>query len=147
MLVSKVMKGSAGANLLSNALWPPNFVGRTTDQSAMHCWGQRSCRVSWGQVGVNLLGNILGPPNFVGRIPDQSIMHCWDGRLCRGQLGSIRLAMSYGYQIWWEEPLTRALCIAGVKGHVGVSWGQVGVKLLSNALWPPNFVGRTTDQS
>ena len=37
--------------------------------------------------------------------------------------------------------------IAGVKGHVGVSWGQVGVNLLSNALWPPNLVGRIPDQS
>ena len=37
--------------------------------------------------------------------------------------------------------------IAGIKGHVGVSWGQVGVNLLSNALWPPNLVGRIPDQS
>ena len=55
--------------------------------------------------------------------------------------------MPYGHQIWWEEPLTKAYCIAGVKGHVGVSWGQEGVNLLSNTLWPPNLVGRTPDQS
>ena len=30
------------------ALRPPNLVGRTPDQSIMHCWGQRSCR---GQPG------------------------------------------------------------------------------------------------
>ena len=34
-----------------------------------------------------------------------------------------------------------------VKGHVGVSWGQVGVSLLSNALWPPNLVERTPDKN
>ena len=55
--------------------------------------------------------------------------------------------MPYGHQIWWEESLTKAKCIAGVSGHVGVSWGQVGVNLLGNALWPPNLMGRTLDQS
>ena len=43
LLGSKVMKGSAGVNLLYNALWPPNLVGRTHDQRVMRCWGQRSC--------------------------------------------------------------------------------------------------------
>ena len=51
--------------------------------------------------------------NLVGRTLDQSVMHCW---------------------------------IVGVEGKVGVSWGQVGVNLLSNALWPPNLVGRPPDQ-
>ena len=55
--------------------------------------------------------------------------------------------MPYGHQIWWEEPLTRAQCIAGVKGHAGVSQGQPEVKLLSNAVWPPNLERRTLDQS
>ena len=36
--------------------------------------------------------------------------------------------------------------IAGVKSHVGVSWGQEGVNLLRNTLWPPNLV-RILDQS
>ena len=57
------------------------------------------------------------------------------------------LEMPYGHQIWWEESLTKPQCMAGVKGHVGVSWGQVGVNLLSNALWPPNLVGRTPDHN
>ena len=61
--------------------------------------------------------------------------------------GSHYLEMPCGHQIWWKEPLTRAQCIAGVKGHVGVSWGQVGVNLPSNALWPPILVGRIHDQS
>ena len=41
----------------------------------------------------------------------------------------------------------RVKCIAGVEGHVWVSWGQVGVNLLGNTLWPPNLVGRNPDQS
>ena len=45
-----VIWGQPGVKLLSNALWPPNLVGRTPDQSVMHCWGQRSCR---GQVGLS----------------------------------------------------------------------------------------------
>ena len=53
--------------------------------------------------------------------------------------------MPYDQQIWWEEPLGRVKCIAGVKGHVEVIWGQVGVNLLSNGLRPPNLVGRTPD--
>ena len=36
---------------------------------------------------------------------------------------SVYLEMFYGYQVWSEESLTRALCIAGVKGHVGVILG------------------------
>ena len=35
---------------------------------------------------------------------------------------------------WSEEPLTRAKCIAEIKGHAGVSWDQPRVKLLRNAL-------------
>ena len=34
-----------------------------------------------------------------------------------------------------------------VKGYAGVIWGQPGVKLLSNGLWPPILVGRNPDQS
>ena len=59
--------------------------------------------------------------------------------------GSICLEMPYGHQIWWEECLTKPKCIAGVKGHVGVSWGKVRVNLLINALWSPNLEGRTPD--
>ena len=61
--------------------------------------------------------------------------------------GSTCLAMPYGHQIWREEPLTRAQCIAGVKGHAGVSQGQPEIKLLRSAVWPPNLVERTLDQS
>ena len=66
---------------------------------------------------------------------------------CRGHQGSNCLEMPYGHQIWWKESLTKVLYIAGVKGHEGVSWGQVGVNVLSSAHWPPNLVGRTPDQS
>ena len=57
----------------------------------------------------------------------------------KGQLGSGCLTMPYGHQIWWEEPMTRAYCIAGVKGHAWVSQGQPEIKFLRNALWPPNI--------
>ena len=53
----------------------------------------------------------------------------------RSSMGQSIFKMTYGYKIWWEEPLTRAWCIAGVKSHAGVIWGQLGVKLLRNA-WP-----------
>ena len=55
--------------------------------------------------------------------------------------------MPYGHQIWWEESLTKVQCIAAVKGHVGDSWGQIGVNLLHNALWPPNLAERTPDRA
>ena len=71
---SKVIQRS---RYLTNALWLPNLVGRTPDQSVMHCWGRRSCGVSWGQPEVKLLRNALWLPNLVGRTPDQSVMHWW----------------------------------------------------------------------
>ena len=53
--------------------------------------------------------------------------------------GSNCLEMSYGHHIWWEESLTKALCIPGVKSHIGVQLGSSRGQLLSNALWPPNL--------
>ena len=44
-LGSKVIQGSI---CLRNALWLPNLVKRTPDQSIVHCWGQTLCR---GQLG------------------------------------------------------------------------------------------------
>ena len=85
-----VIWGQLGVKLLSNALWPPNLVGRTPDQSIMHCLGQRSCRGQLGQIGVSLLSNALWSPNLVGRTSDQNVIHCWGQRSCRGQLGSSR---------------------------------------------------------
>ena len=38
---SKVIQRSI---CLRNALWLPNLVRTTLDQSVVHCWGQRSCR-------------------------------------------------------------------------------------------------------
>ena len=40
-LGSKVIQGSI---CLRNALWLPNLVRKSPDQSVVHCWGQRSCR-------------------------------------------------------------------------------------------------------
>ena len=54
---SKVIQRSS---CLRNALWLPNLVGKTPDQSVMHCWGQRSCRGHTGQPEVKLLGNANG---------------------------------------------------------------------------------------
>ena len=90
-VVTRQVKGHPEVKSSRNALWLPNLVSRTPDQSVVHCWGQRSCRVSWGQPGVKLLRNALWPPNLVGIIPDQSVMHCWGQRSCRGQLGSSRV--------------------------------------------------------
>ena len=33
-----------------NALWPPNLVGKTPDQSKVQCWGQRSYRSQLGSI-------------------------------------------------------------------------------------------------
>ena len=50
---SKVIQRSS---CLRNALWQPNLIGRTPDQSVMRCWGQRSCR---GQPRSNRRSNCL----------------------------------------------------------------------------------------
>ena len=42
------VKGHSGVNCLTNALWLPNLMRRTPDQSVVNCWGQRSYR---GQLG------------------------------------------------------------------------------------------------
>ena len=67
----------------------------------------------------------------------------WSHLRSRSSGGQIALdrPMLYGYQIWLEEPLTRAQCIAGVNKHVGVSQGQSVINLHRNALWPLNLVG------
>ena len=143
-LGSKVIQGPI---CLKNALWLPNLVKRTPDQSVLHCWGQRSCRVIWGQPGVKLLRNALWPPTLVGRTPDQSVMHYWGWRSCRGQLGSSR-----------GHLLSNALRPTNLVGRTPEQsvmhyWGQrscrgqPGVKLHRNAVWPLNLVGRSPDQS
>ena len=60
--------GQEGVNLLSNALWPSNLVGRTPDQSVMHCWVKGHAGVIRGQPGVKLLSSVLWPSNLAGRI-------------------------------------------------------------------------------
>ena len=105
-LGSKVIQGSI---CLKNALWLPNLVRRTPDQSIVHCWGRRSCRGHLGSTRGQIAQKCPTATKFGGRTPDQREMHCWGQRLCRGQLGSSwgPLAMSYGHQIWWEEPLIK----------------------------------------
>ena len=53
---SKVIQSSL---CLKNGLRLPNLVGRTPDQSVMHCWGQRPRR---GHEEVNQRSNCLGMP-------------------------------------------------------------------------------------
>ena len=42
--------------------------------------------------------------------------------------GQVALRMPYGHQIWSEKPLSEEKCIARVKGHARVNWGQSRVK-------------------
>ena len=88
------VKGHAGVNLLSNALWQPNLVERTPDRCVVHLWGQRSCSgstgLNQGLPEVKLLRNALWQPNLIGGTPDQSVVHWvhWWGQIaCRGQPG------------------------------------------------------------
>ena len=118
-----VIWGQPGVKLLSNALWPPNLVERTPDQSVMHCWGQRSCKagVKWGQ----FVKQYLMPTKVSGKNPWPKRNALLGSKVIQGSAGvkkgSICLAMPYSHQIWWEEPPTRAYFTAGVKGHAGVN--------------------------
>ena len=82
LLGTKVIWGSLGMKLLRNTIWPPNFVGRTTD----YCFVQGHAGVFWGQPGVKLSRNVIWPPNLAVRTLDQSFTHCW----VKGQVGVIQ---------------------------------------------------------
>ena len=45
--------------------------------------------------------------NLVKRTLDQNVIHLWSQSHARVNQRSICLGMSYDYQIWSEEPLTR----------------------------------------
>ena len=116
----------------------------------MHCWGQRSCGVSWGQVGVNLLSTALWPPNLMVRIPDQSV--CIAG--VKGHVGVSwgQVGVNLLSNALWPPNLVgrtpdQSVMHCWGQGHAGVSQGQPEVKFLRNALWLPNLVERTPDQS
>ena len=84
---------------------PPDLVGRTSDQSVMHYWGSK---VMQGSAGVNHRSNCSEwPPNLVERTSDQSVMHCWCQRSYRGSAGGNYMSncsgMVYGYQILQEN--------------------------------------------
>ena len=114
--------GSTEVQMLRYALWPPSLVGRTPEQSVMHCWVKGHAGVSRGQPKVTMLRYAVWPSNMLGRTPDQSVMHCWGQRLCRGQPGSTsgQIALNaLGYQIWWKEPPTKVKCIAGQRSCMG----------------------------
>ena len=69
-------KGHAGVKLLSNALWPPNLVEKTLNQSVLHWWGQRSFRGHPGSTRGQFAKQCPMATKF-GRIPEQSVTHCW----------------------------------------------------------------------
>ena len=130
--VRKKKKHPQYRNCTRNALWLPNLVGRTPDQSVMQCWVKGHAGVSWGQPEVKLLRNALWLPNLVGRTPDRSVMHCWGKRSCRGQLGSTRgqialncpMATKFGRKNPW--PRCNALLGSKVmQGSGGVNRGQI----------------------
>ena len=102
LLWSKVMQGSSGVwvKLLSNALWLSNLVGRISDQSIMHCWGQGSCR---GHPGVKFLKNALWPSKLVERTPDQNVMYWCSQRFWKGQLGSTEVKLLSSNALWLPE--------------------------------------------
>ena len=97
-----------------------------------------------GHPGVNLPYNVLWLPNLVRRTPDQSIVYCWGQRSCRGHLGSTR-GQILRNTLWPPNLVGRIPkqsimhCWGQSQRSWGVSWGQVGVNLLSNALWPPKL--------
>ena len=70
-------RGQPEVKLLRNAVWPPNLVGRTLDQSVTHCLVRGHAGVSQGQAEVKFFRNALWPPNLAERTPDQSVMHRW----------------------------------------------------------------------
>ena len=70
---SRVSQSQLVFELLGNALWLPNLVGRTPDQSILQCWDQSSCM---GQPEFKLPGNPNWPSNLVTRTIDQSVTHC-----------------------------------------------------------------------
>ena len=83
-------RGQPEVKLLKNAPWLPNLVGRTPNQSVMHCWGQMSCRGQPGSTSIQIAQTALWSPNLVGRTPDFSLMHCWGQKSCKGQPGLTR---------------------------------------------------------
>ena len=105
-------RGQLGVKLLRNALWQPNLVDGTPDQS-VECSALLLSKVMHGQLGstrVKLLRNALWLQNLVGSTPDQSVVHWWGSKVMQGSVrtnyGSNCSGMPYGYQIWYEEPLT-----------------------------------------
>ena len=87
---SKVIKRSS---CLWNDLWLPNLVGRTSDQMAMYCWGQRWCRGQLGQPEVKWLRNAFWLPSA---LLGSKIMQGSGGVNQR----SHSLEIPHGYQIW-----------------------------------------------
>ena len=63
---SKVIQGSI---CLRNALWLPNLVKRTPDQSEVYCRGQRSCRGHLGSTRGQMSWKCPMATKFGGKDP------------------------------------------------------------------------------
>ena len=132
---ARVREDQPEVKLHRNALWLPNFVGRTLDQRVMHCW----------------IKGVLWLPHLVERTPDQNKMHCMLLRLkvmsCRGQPGSTRgqiarnspMATKFGNSS--RPEFNTLLGQRSCRGNEGSIRGQ----LLRNALRQPNVADVTLE--
>ena len=74
-------------------------------------WGQNLHSGRSGFTRDQIAQNALWPPNLEKRAPDQSIAGVTSHKVTYGsdgfdQRSNNLVEMPYGYQIWWEEPLT-----------------------------------------
>ena len=136
------------------ALLPPCLVGRTPGKNSWpKCYALLKSKVVQGSSGSTKdqiaqerhMATTIGRENpwLWSRTLLESKFKFWSARSTRVQIVIHAIWLS----IWWEEPLTKVLCIDWVKDHAGVSRGQPWIKLLRNASRQPNLVGRTPDQS
>ena len=99
---------------------------------------QRLTDINRGQPGVKLFRNALWLLNLVERTLDRSAM--LGSKVIQGSAEvnqwSNCSGMPYGYQIWYDDPLTKVKCNAVVEGHKRSDWGQPEVKLRRNAVKP-----------
>ena len=110
--------------MLSNALWPPDLVERTPDQSVMHCWGQRSCRGQPGSSRGQIAEKCCMATKFGRKNPWSKCNSLLGQRSCRGQP-----EVKFFRNALWPPNLAertpdQSVMHRWVKGHAGVSCGQ-----------------------
>ena len=147
LLGSKVMQGDVcqgqpGIKLLTMTYG--NLGGRNLDRSVVHWWGLISCRGQPGQPGVKLPRNALWLPDLVGRTPDRKLEHCG------GQKGHVGVSQGQSevkllrHAVWLPD-LTGRTSDQSVM-YWWSQWSfrvQPGVRVIKNALWQSNLVGKT----